>query len=80
MFRFLPFVFKNSLRNRRRSLLTVLSIAASLGMLGVLLTFYHAFFLLPATKEQALRLVVRNLVSLANPLPVSYQQQITRVP
>ena len=42
MFRSLPLVFKISLRNRRRSILTISSIAVSLYLLGVLLSMYHA--------------------------------------
>jgi putative ABC transport system permease protein len=76
----LPLVLKNSLRNRRRSVLTILSIAASLCILGILMVFYYAFFLTPPSEEQALRLVVRNRVSLANPLPRSYQAIIEQMP
>jgi putative ABC transport system permease protein len=46
-------------------------------MLGVL---YYSFFLTPPSEEQALRLVVRNRVSLANPLPRSYQSVIEQIP
>jgi putative ABC transport system permease protein len=76
----LPLVFKNSLRNRRRSLLTILSIAASLCILGILMVFYYAFYLTPPSEDQALRLVVRNRVSLANPVPRSYQAVIEQIP
>ncbi len=60
-------------------MLTILSIGASLCLLGVLMALYHAFFFSEASEEQALRLVVRNRVSLANPLPLSYQQKINQV-
>jgi putative ABC transport system permease protein len=80
MFRHFPLIFKNSLRNRRRSILTIISIAASLSLLSMLLTIYHSFFFTEATPDQALRLITRNRVSLANPLPLSYQQQIKQVP
>ncbi len=80
MFRFFPLVFKNSLRNRRRSLLTISSIAVSLCLLSVLLSMYHALFFGQATPGQALRLVVRNRVSLAQTMPVAYQQKILKVP
>jgi putative ABC transport system permease protein len=79
MVRHLPMILKNSLRNKRRSLLTLLSIAASLCLLGVLGALYHAFFLTEATEDQALRLIVRNRISLANPLPMSYQQRIRSI-
>jgi putative ABC transport system permease protein len=80
MFRHFSLIFKNCLRNRRRSFLTIISIAVSLCLLGLLLTIYHAFFFTDATPDQALRLVTRNRVSLANPIPISYQQQIKQVP
>lgn len=80
MFRHLSLIFRNSLRNRRRSLLTIVSIAVSLCLLGLLVAIYRAFFFAEATPDQALRLVTRHRVSLANPLPASYMQQIKQVP
>ncbi len=80
MFLYLPLIVKNAWRNRRRTLLTVLSIGASLCLLGVLMAVYKAFYLAESPPEQALRLVVRNRVSLAVPLPVSYMSQIKQVP
>jgi len=78
--KFLPLVVKNSVRSRRRSVLTILSITASLCLLGILGAFYHMFFLSEATDEQALRLIVRNRVSLARPLPIYYGQEIAQIP
>jgi putative ABC transport system permease protein len=80
MFRHFSLIFRNCFRNRRRSILTVISIAASLCLLAMLLTIYHTFFYTEATPDQALRLITRNRVSLANPLPLSYQQQIKQTP
>lgn len=80
MLQHLPLILKNSLRNRRRSLLTIVSIAASLCLLGLLLTIYHSFYYTEATPDQALRLITRNRISLANTLPSSYQAQIRQVP
>jgi putative ABC transport system permease protein len=80
MMRFLPLIVKNSLRSRRRTLLTVLSIGASLCLLGVLMAFYYAFYLSETSADQALRLVTRNRVSLANSLPLSYMPKIRQVP
>jgi putative ABC transport system permease protein len=77
---YLPLITKNSFRNRRRSLLTIISIAASLCLLGLLLTIYQTFFYSEVTADQALRLITRNRISLANPLPLSYQQRIKQVP
>jgi putative ABC transport system permease protein len=76
MFRYFSFAVKNTLRNRRRSFLTVSSIAVSLCLLGVLISIYHALFMGQQTPGQALRLVVRHRVSLAQPIPVAYEQKI----
>lgn len=71
---------KNSLRNRRRSILTILSIAMSLFILGMLLSIYHAFYISTGADDQALRLITRHKVSLVNSLPASYQAKIRAVP
>jgi len=78
--KYLPLVARNALRSRRRTLLTTLSIAASLCLLGVLMALYHAFFFSEASAEQALRLLTRNRISLANTVPVSYMDKIRQVP
>lgn len=80
MLRHLPLVLKNTLRNKRRTILTTLSIAASLCLLGFLLAVYNMFYFEGSSDQQALRLIVRNKVSLANPLPISYQARIAQVP
>jgi putative ABC transport system permease protein len=81
MFKYLPLVVKNSLRNRRRSSLTVASIAASLCLLGVLLAIYRVLFLGgDSTPAQALRLITHHRVSLAQSLPIAYVRQIQQVP
>ena len=80
MFRHLSLIFRNSLRNHRRSLLTIISIAVSLCLLGLLVAIYRAFFFSDPTPDQALRLVTRHRVSLANPLPASYGARIKQVP
>jgi putative ABC transport system permease protein len=80
MFRYVPLVVKNSLRNRRRSVLTILSIAASICLLGVLLAMYPMFYFREASPEGALRLITMNRISLANPLPISYRERIRQVP
>ncbi len=78
--RFLPLVLKNCWRNRRRTTLTVLSIAASLCLLGLLLAIYHAFYFSAPPPERALRLITRNKVSLAFGMPQSYGDRIRRMP
>jgi len=80
MIRYLPLILKNALRSRRRSILTICSVAASLCLLGVLMAIYHAFYFGQATPAQALRLVTRNRISLATAMPISYRQKIQQVP
>src|SRR5579875_2071653 len=80
MLRYLSFAFKNTLRNKRRSFLTISSVAVSLCLLGVLIAIYHALFMNQASPGQALRLVVRNRVSLAQPIPAFYEEKVRRVP
>ena len=80
MVQHLPLIFKNSMRNKRRTILTLFSIAASLCLLGLLMAIYHSFYFSEATEEQSLRLLVRNKVSLANPLLLSYMPRIKQVP
>jgi putative ABC transport system permease protein len=80
MFRYFSLAFKNSWRNKRRSILTISSIAVSLCLLGVLIGIYHALFYKEATPGQALRLVVRHSVSLGQPLPLSHEAKIRTVP
>jgi putative ABC transport system permease protein len=80
MFRYLSLMFKNSLRNRRRSALTMISIGMSLCLLGVLGALYRGMFLAPPTPGQELRLVVHHKVSITQPLPFSYEAKIRQVP
>jgi len=81
MLRYIPLMFKNALRNRRRSLLTIGSIAVSLCVLGLLMALYHGLFLAgPGTPAQALRLVTHHRVSMTQPIPLSYVERIRRVP
>jgi len=80
MLRYFPLMFKNSLRNRRRSILTIASIAFSLCLLGLLFALYRAMFLAPPAPGQELRLVVRNKVSLTQSMPASYEARIRQIP
>lgn len=73
-------MIKNCLRNRRRSILTIGSIAVSLCLLGVLFAIYHALFLSEPTPAQALRLISRHRVSLTQSMPISYRSKIEAVP
>jgi putative ABC transport system permease protein len=73
-------ILRNAVRNRRRSILTILSIAASFCMLGVLMAMYSMFFLHQASPDQALRLIVRNRISFTQPMPLSFENRIRAIP
>jgi len=74
------FVTKNAFRNKRRSILTVLSIAFSLLLLTLMMTIWRAFYLDAGSAESAERLVVRHRVSLTFLLPGFYREKIRAVP
>ena len=74
------FVTKNAFRNKRRSLLTVLSIAFSLLLLTLMMTIWSAFYHGEASAESAQRLVVRHRVSLTFSLPGFYREKIRAIP
>jgi len=74
------FMRKNAFRNKRRSLLTLLSIGFSLLLLTVMMTIWHAFYNDQGSAESAERLIVRHKVSLAQFLPISYRESIRSIP
>lgn len=74
------FVTKNAFRNKRRSILTVASIAFSLLLLTLMMTIWRAFYLDEGSAESAERLVVRHRVSLTFSLPGFYREKIRAVP
>ena len=74
------FILRNALRNKRRLVLTVLSVAVSLFLFTTLQTALHLLTSPPTTDLAALRVVTRHRVSLANVLPVKYQSRIERMP
>jgi putative ABC transport system permease protein len=74
------FMRKNAFRNKRRSLLTLVSIGFSLLLLTVMMTIWHAFYNDEGSAESAERLIVRHKVSLAQFLPISYRERIRAIP
>ena len=74
------FVTKNAFRNKRRSTLTVLSIAFSLLLLTLMMTIWRAFYLDQGSAESAERLVVRHRVSLTFNFPVTTGRKFERFP
>ncbi len=74
------FVRKNAFRNKRRSILTLLSISFSLLLLTVMMTIWRAFYMSDGTSESAERLIIRHRVSLGQFLPIAYRERIRSVP
>ena len=74
------FILRNALRNKRRLTLTVLSVALSLFLFVTLRTALKLMTQPPTTEQAALRLAVRNKVSIANVLPEKHQYRIERIP
>jgi putative ABC transport system permease protein len=75
----LKLIFKNAFRHRLRSLLTILGIAIAILAFGFLRTVIGAWYGGVEASSQ-FRLVTRNSVSLAFPLPVSYREIIQGIP
>jgi putative ABC transport system permease protein len=74
------FVAKSAFRNKRRSLLTVASIAFSLLLLCVMVCIWRTFYIDKGTPDSALRIMTRHKVSITDPLPISYRDKIRAVP
>ena len=73
------FILKNALRNKRRATLSVLSVAMSLFLL-VMLQVALRELMNPINDEgSSLRIIVRNKVSLAQPLPARQLQVLDRI-
>jgi putative ABC transport system permease protein len=77
---FAQFVTKNAFRNRRRSVLTALSISFSLLLLCIMMAFWRGFYIDQGAPDSALRLMTRHRVSLAFFLPGYYREKIRAVP
>jgi putative ABC transport system permease protein len=73
--KFLHFVWRNAVRNKRRAVLTVLSISIAIATIAILETIVVAFNAGADVADES-RLVVRNATSLIFPLPLSYRQRI----
>ena len=74
------FIVKNALRNKRRAGLTLLSVAVSCALLVTLLTLQREMTVPPESEAASLRVIVRNRVSLAQPLPAKQLAVLDRIP
>jgi len=74
------FVLKNALRNGRRALLTILSVAISCALLVTLMTLQRELTVPPESESASFRIIARNKVSLAQPLPARQITTIEKLP
>jgi putative ABC transport system permease protein len=74
------FILKNAVRNPRRSLLTVWSVAVSTALLVCLMTLQRELTVPPEAEGASLRVIARNRVSLTQPLPAKQLAEIERIP
>jgi putative ABC transport system permease protein len=77
--KYLEFLLRNLMRNRRRTVLTVTSIAVSLFLVATMRTVLTQLESPPETPDTALRLITRHRVSLSNTLPSAYRAKIAKV-
>ena len=73
------FVGKNAFRNKRRSILTILSVGGSLLLLTFLITIWRSFYDSKPTEQSAQRVIVRHKVSMVFSLPSYYRQKIQSI-
>jgi len=74
------FILKNALRNKRRALLSVSSVAVSLFLLVTLQVALRELTLPPPSAGAELRVAVRNKISLTNLLPARQRTVIEKIP
>ncbi len=73
------FIVRNTFRNKRRSLLTMISISFSLLLLTLMISIWRAFYIDQVAPEAARRLIIHDRVSLAFFLPAYYRDKIRAV-
>lgn len=75
-----PLIWKNVLRNKRRTGLTVLSVGFSLFLLMALLTFMDALFHPSTQAEAAGRIIIRRSTAVVDMMPLAYVDKIRALP
>lgn len=73
-------ILRNALRNKRRLVLTLLSVTLSLFLFTLLQTALRELTQPAQTEDSALRIIVRHKVSVGNALPIRHQARIERIP
>jgi putative ABC transport system permease protein len=74
------FVARNALRNKRRAILTILSVGISLLLLVTLQVALREMTIPPEDVSASLRIAVRNKISLTNNLPARQRPLIKKMP
>jgi putative ABC transport system permease protein len=74
------FVVRYTFRNKRRSLLTLLSISFSLLLLTLMMSIWRTFYIDVGAPDSARRVITRDRVSLAFFLPGYYRDKIRSLP
>ena len=74
------FVMRNTFRNKRRSLLTMLSISFSLLLLTMMVSIWRTFYADTGAPLSAKRVITRDRVSLSFLLPAYYRDKIRSIP
>jgi putative ABC transport system permease protein len=74
------FIVRNTFRNKRRSLLTLISISFSLLLLTLMISIWRSFYVDQVAPEASRRLIIRDRVSLAFFLPAYYRDKIRSIP
>lgn len=75
----LKLIFRNALRHKLRSVLTVVGVAVAVLAFGLLRTLVAAWYL-GVESSSSSRLITRNAISLVFLLPAAYQEKIRQVP
>jgi putative ABC transport system permease protein len=78
--KFLPLVFRNLLRNRRRTILTVLSIAVSVFIFAALMSLPGLVEVMLRDRVNSLRLICASKAGFLSPLPEAYRRRIAALP
>jgi putative ABC transport system permease protein len=78
--KYAPFLIKNLLRNRRRAMLTISSIAASLFVFSALMSAPAVVRRILAQESSSLRIVTHNKAGVFYTLPANYKRRIAMTP
>src|SRR6476469_9923627 len=80
MTKYLTLIFKNLLRTKRRTILTILSIAVSLFIFAVLVSLPTFANQMLADTVSSVRILCRTKMGLGYPLPEAYKLKIATIP